>query len=1419
MKRLLTFVAIAACIANALFAQDELPAGTYYIQNEKTGTYLSAGAQWGTRAVLNTHGIDMKVTVSDGAYTLISQIKGATRALRPSDAYMDQSGTWTIVPLSDGTYGLFNGSNYFGYVPTDAHPWIPRLDTYTDTQGIETHWRFRTKEELTATLASATKENPVDATFFIQAADILTDDYRVTGAKVWGNDLTGTGGNTSSNSYLLNNANAEKYEKSSYNITQKLQGLPNGIYSLSVQAFYRNGSNTVAAAAHKNGTEELLPELYAGTKSIKVKSVYDEAQTSSTGGFAYSTTAGYVPNNQSNAAECFTAGAYENVLTDIVVTDGTLTIGIRKNNRTVSGDWLCFDNFTLLYYGTDLNASKQGALELLSQYEALNTDNDPEYAADLEALRQRIEAATTEEEIAVIVTDIKHSYSLFRSRPTPTTTVLDLTNLLVNADLKQGTSGWTATLDINEGHSSSWVSNTNNSVAVLEAYAGYSEFDLRGYSLLQPVTLSPGMYRLKGYAFYRFGTSYNSDLNNDGEPHSYAYLTAGSFVTPVMRLGDIEGSSYADNMDEAAKAFAAGKYLNSLIFTLDEATTLDVGFHGEHTRYRSWFMAGPLILEKISEEVLEAEQHEDFAQTKDRIAAVWDTHKTITNQALDHSAYDAAVEAGKAALAGITTMEELEAKDAEVWAVLCQILQTGTTAKGQFDLTSLISNSNFLRNTEGWKSHNPLYWNETGVMEEYNKTEGLITQTLKNMPAGNYTLKVQAFYRPASTNISNSTYESGTEDKRAELFLGEASQKIRSINDDSRYLSLRPESDTYGAFGRCVPGSLNGVSDAFRAGQYWNVMRTEVTTAGDLPLGLRFDEGQGDNWLTFDNFRLYYGNKNVNITLNEDELFTLKEDTYANVSTNRTLTGGQLNAVCLPFDCPASSFESVWTLGDVVYDAEAQTLTGTLIPATEVKAGMPYFVRVAETQTLSAEDVLVRACRPDSIPVMWEGAALQGYYGLTTTPRAYYINENGTLAYSGARTNAPGYRWQLNLSAATLGDVKTISLKEIDYNAVSFTVNLENQQARAFLANTRYASSATSSVIASYNRCPPARRDQPHSVFIPVPRQTSARNLSLTCGTDASMADAASYVLPADATQAEISNLVPQHHYYYKVEADGKVVTRGEFQTEGTLRMIKANSVSNIRDLGGWKNYEGNRIRYGLIYRGGEMNAGHVMTEEDCQILRQLGIAAEIDLREDIDFTDAIPISMSALGKDVPYLYLNLHMYGDDALEGYKEQYRQAFNFIIDNLRKNRSIYFHCIWGADRTGALAFLLEGLLGLPFDQIYKDYELTSFSIAGLREKSGLDSKYSYILKLPGTNIQERFYHYWNEEVGIAKADLNDFITRLIDGESAIVGIHHPDIEDEPAASGDTSPSIFSIEGVRLSAPRPGLNIINHRKVLVK
>lgn len=1414
----------------AVNAQGELKSGVYYIQNVASGNYLSSGANWGTRAVLSKHGIDFKVTRnSDGTYVLFTNIQG--KSLRPSDGYMDQSGNWTVTPLADGTYALFNGTNYFGYVPGNEHPWVPRLDTYTDTSSDNTHWRFVTREDLLATLKTATKDHPVDATFLISAPDFLIGDYRISSQHVWGNDLSATGGHTGGDQYVHNGSNGEFYNKAAFDICQQLTDIPLGVYSLSAQAFYRYGNIQNAETAYRNGTEELLPVLYAGDKSVKVKSIFDYRKSSAEAGWVVNSAGGYIPDNQSNAADCFDSGedVYLNTIKDISVGNGRLQIGIRKANKSVSYDWCCFDNFTLLYYGADVEALKNEVLKAIEQYESLNTDSDPVFAQSLAEIRQRVNDANDEETLSKAYEEMEAAYSVWRSKAVVEDTPIDLSDMLDNADFTLGLTGWHFETTSVEGASTQWTINSSAPYAI-EAYAGYGQLDMTAYKMWQKVTLSPGMYRLKGNAFYRYGSSYTSDTNK-GMEISEARIFAGTDSVTVPRLASEEQTTYANSLDEAASVFKKGLYDTQVVFILTETTTLDLGFQGTHSYLKSWFVTGPCRLEKINQDILDKEAEDDFDVRKQKYLTKWNSYKAISKQALQPEIYDSVLDSVKDVYSSVETDEQILAIDARMWSALKQLLTQSTAANGQFDITALVQNPAFNLGLRGWTVEGYPSRTDAGLVEDYNNAGSNVSQILHDMPAGNYTLKAQALYRATGYRKTAWDYQDGKDNVTASLYLAPAGsakvqKKVHDINDGARILSARPASDVPGAFGRSIPNSVNGVADAFAAGQYWNILRTATTADTDITIGITNQGTKSENWLCFDNFRLYYGLPALDITLDENEKYELTEDTYANVTLNKTLIPGQLNPLCLPFDAPASLFSDIYAVAGVDYDEQENKATVMLIPQKEIKAGQGYFVKVDKDTQIHLDDVLLHAQAPDSIPVIWENAAVTGAYGQFTVRSNYILNEEGLFAFKRVAVKQPGYSALVNLPTLMTNKLKlstTLPVEIVDFDNMQFSVNIENAQARGLINDNTYTL-GSESMVDKYNLAPPANRDHPHTTIIPLPEFSGKAVIALSWETvDPSVTitgqTAASFDIPAGSREVELKNLYPGQAYHFAVtDETSKVIAQGQFLTHGHLRMIKTTTGSNIRDLGGWLTADNKRINYGLVYRGGEMNGGHAMSQADINELKRLGIGAEVDLRSEADL-NGYTVSGSVFGKDAPYYFANQYNYNEDALQGDTLFYKNAFNLILDNISQGRAVLFHCIWGADRTGACAMLLEGLLGVTLDQMYKDYELTSFSIAGARHKDGLDSKHSYIRSVKGSSLQMKFYNYWKDQVGIPAERLDEFIN-LMDGTS-VVGID--DITDDNVATRLVSPAIYNLQGQRIDLPErllpSGIYIIGGRKVMKK
>ena len=202
-------------------------------------------------------------------------------------------------------------------------------------------------------------------------------------------------------------------------------------------------------------------------------------------------------------------------------------------------------------------------------------------------------------------------------------------------------------------------------------------------------------------------------------------------------------------------------------------------------------------------------------------------------------------------------------------------------------------------------------------------------------------------------------------------------------------------------------------------------------------------------------------------------------------------------------------------------------------------------------------------------------------------------------------------------------------------------------------------------------------------------------------------------------------------------------------------------SIANVRDLGGWPTERGETVQYGKLFRGTELN-GTKFTINDADSTKlhdELGIRAELDLRK---HGEAQAITASPLGSDVAYLRVVNEPYYVDGARIAFANYRNDFNFILQHLRSGEPTYFHCIWGADRTGTLAFLLEGMLGLSEDNLYQEYELTQLSNpeGELRTRTLLATLMAYVKTFDGQTLQQQFLNYWHQRAGIPLADLNDF-----------------------------------------------------------
>lgn len=285
--------------------------------------------------------------------------------------------------------------------------------------------------------------------------------------------------------------------------------------------------------------------------------------------------------------------------------------------------------------------------------------------------------------------------------------------------------------------------------------------------------------------------------------------------------------------------------------------------------------------------------------------------------------------------------------------------------------------------------------------------------------------------------------------------------------------------------------------------------------------------------------------------------------------------------------------------------------------------------------------------------------------------------------------------------------------------------------------------------------------------------------------------------IAAGARYVNITNLVPNDKYTYKVTAaSGKVLAEGKFTTTGHVHQcfftgdvqkksgvtLKGEGGRNCRDLGGWTTLDGKKIKYRKVYRGGRLNEKWkpypLNAQGEAEVLFE-GIGGELDLRGNSDVIHEPAVEGLLHCSPV------IEEGGKTMLVTYKTQTKECFEFVVNCLRKNKPVHFHCSLGRDRTGTLSILLMGLLGVREGDIAKEYELTYFAPVGYSVSSS-DKKTNTIPTFHNTRLawvySDVVPYFWElagdgtfaqgvekyllEVAGVSQKDIDDFRSLMLE-----------------------------------------------------
>ena len=178
---------------------------------------------------------------------------------------------------------------------------------------------------------------------------------------------------------------------------------------------------------------------------------------------------------------------------------------------------------------------------------------------------------------------------------------------------------------------------------------------------------------------------------------------------------------------------------------------------------------------------------------------------------------------------------------------------------------------------------------------------------------------------------------------------------------------------------------------------------------------------------------------------------------------------------------------------------------------------------------------------------------------------------------------------------------------------------------------------------------------------------------------------------------------------------------RSEALGSAPERRIGLSGPVNFRDLGGYDTLDGRRVRWRRLFRSDSLSP---VTADDAQLLtEELGLLAVVDLRTGRELEREGRGGLA----DVALHYHHVPLIDEDSIDPDGPGHRllpdlytrllaqsagrvsAALAAIASEVADHPTV-FHCTAGKDRTGVVAALVLGLLGVSEDDIVADYVLT-------------------------------------------------------------------------------------------------------------
>lgn len=181
-------------------------------------------------------------------------------------------------------------------------------------------------------------------------------------------------------------------------------------------------------------------------------------------------------------------------------------------------------------------------------------------------------------------------------------------------------------------------------------------------------------------------------------------------------------------------------------------------------------------------------------------------------------------------------------------------------------------------------------------------------------------------------------------------------------------------------------------------------------------------------------------------------------------------------------------------------------------------------------------------------------------------------------------------------------------------------------------------------------------------------------------------------------------------------------------------RHVALEGQPNFRDIGGYRTSDGKTVKWGQVYRSGELPR---LTDKDVAKLTELGIRTVVNFLTDEEIEahgdDRLPdnVTMTRLpiaggdtaGGGLAGVVLEARQTADFSkvpvdlnpeihrmlIREERQQYAALLRDLADP--EKRPLVFHCSHGVHRTGTAAAIVLSALGVPWETVRKDYLLSN------------------------------------------------------------------------------------------------------------